>query len=678
MTDQTKQREQLSVSDAQAAIATCDERMMKVQGVPSSGKTEALVQRCAQLVKNGVPARDILVSASSSFAQADFELRLARAFSEQGIEGAKSMRVLTPLRICADVLEKPEAQAATGRRPRLLTGAEYKFFLEDMRTLGQPARRLRGMLSFFYRQWAHLAPRSEWLVGGEEEILFDHMVETLSAYGAMLEQEAPYLCAEFLKSDAGASSRKAYRYLLADDFQDCSHAEQVCLCLLAGEQIVVAGNVRGTVERPGAHPFPEGFANFEATRRNVRVFALDKTFGEDGINALVRAIGAYDPSSRQAGGTCGDAENAEEASPKQAVRPKDTDPFATGCSVVKWNTPEDEMDGATKWLRALVDRKPGESACVVVPNKQWARTVERVLAKRGFSVSAAGAQGGIGGDPRTSERARALAAYTLLNLIADPSDMAAWRCWCGIGNYLTNSDAWDGLMKYAHEQGESLAEALERASRMRRAGEPEPFLRAYALVERWDEGHDLIRKHAPRKGFALLRAVGAEDLPEFEGVAQTIAGDEGAAELFALVKRCVSEPSFAHVAKGNALHIATYRTVAGLKYDNVLVLGCIDGFMPQRSAFEVVSTEEERAAVTTAERRAFLRTAAAAGKRLMIGYFTKAPLEIAERTKMQVARVRSENDVRMALVRPSAFLAETEAARPSTTGGQALLSEAGL
>ena len=56
----------------------------------------------------------------------------------------------------------------------------------------------------------------------------------------------------------------------------------------------------------------------------------------------------------------------------------------------------------------------------------------------------------------------------------------------------------------------------------------------------------------------------------------------------------------------------------------------------------------------------------------------KAELELAERTKMQVVRVKSENGKRMAIVRPSCFLSEAGDAAPTTMGGQALLAEYGL
>ena len=62
----------------------------------------------------------------------------------------------------------------------------------------------------------------------------------------------------------------------------------------------------------------------------------------------------------------------------------------------------------------------------------------------------------------------------------------------------------------------------------------------------------------------------------------------------------------------------------------------------------------------------------------MLSHFSKAELELAERTKMQVVRVKSENGKRMAIVRPSCFLSEAGDAAPTTMGGQALLAEYGL
>ena len=76
---------------------------------------------------------------------------------------------------------------------------------------------------------------------------------------------------------------------------------------------------------------------------------------------------------------------------------------------------------------------------------------------------------------------------------------------------------------------------------------------------------------------------------------------------------------------------------------------------------------------------------------LVVSYFAKASLELAEQSKMQVVRVRAEEQGlsdkeglkglasnRVAIVRPSMFLTEAGDARPGSIGGQALLAQFGL
>ena len=66
-----------------------------------------------------------------------------------------------------------------------------------------------------------------------------------------------------------------------------------------------------------------------------------------------------------------------------------------------------------------------------------------------------------------------------------------------------------------------------------------------------------------------------------------------------------------------------------------------------------LSTDGERNRVMDSERRDFMGGVAKAKHLLVLSHFSKAELELAERTKMQVVRVKSENGKRMAIVRPS-------------------------
>ncbi len=634
-------------------IAAFDGRCAKVCGPARSGKTEALVQRAATLLRAGTDPSSILVEVASAAAAQYFRRRLLHAVN--GDEAAKAVTVQTAIDACVAVLDEPAAREATGRTPRLLTHAEYLFFLEDMKTQGTPIRRLRAMLDKFFQQWSRLVPDADWM-GTEEEVVRDHALMHLRTRGAMLEQEAPARCADFLKSEAGAPFRQRYAYVLCDDYQNLTYAEQTCLCLLAGTQLIVAGNQNQTVSPRTKFPNPQGFVEFDTLRRGVEAFTLTKAYGNQPAQRFADALcahGGMDPSVR-----------ATEFEGSQA-----------DVVSIKWNTPEDELNGVTKYLRVLLDAEEDlheHRTCVLVPNKRWARMAERILKKRGFEVSSAGATAGIGGDPRTSERAKAMVAYTKLNLLADPKDVTAWRSWCGFDNALTNSDAWSFLAQFAEERGLGLLEALDEASRT----EGEPFLRAKVLKERWLEGQEYIAKNARRKGFTLMRAIGAEGLPEFEDVDAMLEGDEDAARLYAMVRAHAMDASWPESA--HTLHIAGYDGMTGAEYDNVFALGVVDGFVPRRDAFEVISTDEDRARIMDEERRRFYNAVSKAKKLLVISQFSKSQLELAERTKMQVVRVKSENGDRMAILRPSAFMAEAGDACPTTEGGQSILSRYGL
>lgn len=646
-------------------IAAFDGRMAKVAGPVRSGKTEALLRRAATLVAGGTDPEEVLVAVSTAEAARLARKRLAQALAEAGVAETEAEAVATRVtvdtaqNVCLAVLATPEAQAATDRTPRVLAPFEYNFFLEDMKTLGQPIRRLRSVLTRFQRQWCALAPEAEWVVPGDEQQALELAHRLLDASNAMLEAEVAFVCGQYLQSDAGAGARQRFAAVLADDFQNLSAAQQTCLCLLARDQVIVAGNPNETLSVATRFPNPDGFTTFDTLRRGVTVFTLTEAFGNPNITAFCDALCTGEGMD-------------------DALVATERDGIIRDIATVKWNTPEVEFNGLTRYLFAL-SQKDGETVrdttCLVAPNKQWAQAFAQMLEHRGFPVSCLGFER-LGGDPRTFDRARAMMAYTALNLIADPDDVAAWRAWVGFGNYLTMSDGWKALLDWCDEHDATPLEALAEASRALAAGENEPFARGAKMAERYDAGRAIIEQSRSRKGHGLLKAVGAEGLREYAPLAHRLVGDEDATALFALVRASQLNPT--HDGSARAVHISSYEQMCGCNYNAVYAVGCVDGFMPARDAFEVVSTDEDRARVMDAGRRAFMGAAGKAADTLLFSTFSKADLELAERTKMQVQRVRMENGQRVATVRPTCFLEEAGAAAPLTLGGQAVLADLGI
>ena len=242
-------------------IAAFDGRLAKVEGAERSGKTQALVAHCAHLIQNGEAPASILVAVTNAFAAQAFRKRLRRALPANLIGAALSVRVCTALDAAVSVLDEPAAREATGRVPRILNSAEYNFFLEDLKTIGEHPRKLRSMLGFLDRKMAGYEPREEWNAGTAADSLLAYATRILKLRGAMLAGEVPMLAADFLKSDAGEGARGGFAYVLADDFQNFSHAEQTVLCLLADKQIMVTGNPNQMMSKRGNHPYIEGFLN---------------------------------------------------------------------------------------------------------------------------------------------------------------------------------------------------------------------------------------------------------------------------------------------------------------------------------------------------------------------------------------------------------------------------------
>lgn len=639
-------------------VAECDDRIIKVQGAARCGKTQALIDRCCVLLGRGIDPAKILLVASTGMAAQALKARLMSTAGEALEDAAGNIDVLTPAELCSKIFENPAAQEFTGRKARVLNRAEYKFLQEDMRVLGASNRKVKSALSYYLNQMGKLVPRSEWVLLGEEHTIIKYLEECLTAREAVLPQELAALTATFLTAPEGKDARHAYDYVLCDDFQNLNYAEQNCVCICAGDQLVVAGNPNQAIARDDIEPNPDGFTSFELKREGVKVVELSEPFGNSNVAKMANALVNHgDMDASIAANITDDAD-------------------AAPVTVVKWVTPEKELDALTKYLRLELDQEDDlreSRTCVVVPNARWAHFVTKVLKQRGFNVTTIGTGNTLGGDPRDTDRCKAQIAYTKLCLLADPKDIVAWRSWLGFGNFLTNSDLWAHLQEGAKDKGQSMLEALEELA----ASATDPFPKAYALRDAYKQMIEFIEKNNKRKGFALMKAIGADSLPEFSDIMEQIAGDETAAQALAVCRKGFSNPCFPD--NQHLIRVMFPQNMTGLEADNIYVFGCIDGFYPPRDAYEVVSTDEARSKIMNDHRRMFYTTISKANKRLVVSFFSQADLELAEKSKMQVTRVKSaDGETRTALLRMSQFLQESGSAYPGTTSGQQLLAQYGM
>ena len=653
--------------------AALNQRYVKICGAVQAGKTETLVQRCLTLLGQGADASRILMTASNASAAQVLRERLLRAAEgSKHADLAGQVKVASVRKALLDVLGAPEAQQAAGRVARVLNDAEMLFLLEDLKARGIEAGTLRGALALFARNWEEMLAEEEWGLDDAQAAAHARLIDTLKARGCMMPQEVAHRAATFLSQRPQA----AFDYVLCDDFQNLSRAEQTCMGLLASTQLAVAGNAQQTVAVHSKHPCATGFARFEDGHEGTQVVALANPRANTAIGRFAQALTGFGDMPSWAfredeGDQQPDAASAGVASGLVADIPAH---LQQGVVSVKWNTPDDEELGLFKYLQAL--KKAGaieedRDVAVVVPNARWARMAQKALARRGFATNMLGMKVRIGGDPRDADRCPALVAYTKLNLLVHPDDVVAWRSWCGIGEAHLNSASWAALEDYAAGQGVDVLQALESLGALDDAG-TEPFEGACALGARYREGCALVADLQKRKGFAILNSIGADKLPEFANTYQTLAGDEDAAFVFGLQREALFDPELPE--KLNAVRIVEASSMCGLSAPVVVVAGTVDGFFPSHAAFDDNASESARTARLDSERRVFYSAVGKARKLLVMSFFAKADKQLAEAGRMHIARCKKEHGQDIALLRQSTFLAEGDSQLAGTVGGQQLLA----
>lgn len=325
---------------------------------------------------------------------------------------------------------------------------------------------------------------------------------------------------------------------------------------------------------------------------------------------------------------------------------------AVQASLVKWASPEDELDGIARYVQDAVrqggEELPPSRVCVAVPDARWGRLVQRALEHRRFDVSRTQLGYALAEDPRDAGRAQATAAINALDLLACSEDPLAWRVRLGLGMPDLGARAWGGLLEAW--DGES---AFDMAGLLASAQAAEAIS---SLSARYEEVRTFISEKRALRGYSLAHAVGADEVPALEGLIGQLEGDEGATMLAGKARRCLCGPVFD--CSRPTVHVVTYDAVADEGYGLVVVLAAAEG---------LADGTDERG------NPAILRAAGLPCDSLVISYFAGTSVAAARKTHIPVGRTRLVDGIELAHVRPAAALACLGAALPPTQSGQAFL-----
>ena len=634
---------------------TTNTQATRIIGGVGCGKTQELINRVIGLLKGGAAASDVLVACATPQAALAFEERLRNACDD---ETARDVVVTTPRALALKVLSGPDARRWTGRAPRLLTAYEELFLLEDMKVSGLRPKRLREMLKFFYRSWTELADDDEkWLLAGEETNIHELLKANLAFMEAIAEPEVSNLAVNYLRTHDGARAANSFAHVFVDDYQLISRASQVLTNLLARESVTIAGDRVACAQAYESYPYVAGldeFADMHAHLEDVELTRCHRCAASATAAKRLLADPAVTSIAFEAAG--------DESEPGAAA--------ANGGTVLlDFDQPEDEFLGVADYVSHALDEgfRPGDIV-VATPNGTWGRNMATALAHAGVPVDELPAKQPVRGDVRDNAKCTPARILTALDLVADPSNALAWRCWCGYNDWLANSSAVSNLRAFADERGLGLVAALEAAFDHAEAAAPnsDQVVGAQRVSEARESGLALIAAAEGLAGEALLDKIAKIVTDDADASVPHVirelclepadaTGEEGdsAAAMAARFRARLLSP----IADGtNAVAVIPYDLCTGLSPKVLVIAGFVDGFIPCRAYFdgaEMPLDKQERE--HEKDTRRVYALAGKADERLVVSRFGATDLQSAGVLKLRIGRIRLRNGVRTCQIPPSEF-----------------------
>lgn len=611
---------------------------VRIVGGVGTGKTAQLVERVADLaVSNG--AERVIAFCATPQATRTFAARLRERMGA----AAEGVLVTTPRAFALEVLGDADAVAFTGRDARLLTEMEEKFLLEDLKVSGLRPKRLREMLKFFHRSWTELADDDpDWLLPGEETEVHTLLKDALGFMRAVVEPEAANLAVRYLRTNDDARATHGFAHVVVDDYQDLSRASQLLTELVASASVAVAGDADACVEAFDSYPYAAGLDEFVERHTGAQLVELDVCL-RSRTTAQVAARLLADPAL--SGGALAAADEAEEGA----------------LDLLACDDPADEFARVAAYVDdAVREGTPAGRVVVAVPNATWANNVVEALEARGVRAEALPSRQPLRGDVRDLERCVPARVLTALNLVADPRDATAWRCWCGFGDYLLNSAAFASL----RAQGLPLVDALAAAADI--AESAQGAVGARRMIAAYREGIRVIAQVEGLEGHALLDRLAQLVTDDATATAPRVvaelclagAGDGGADDAASMARRARERLCAPVLRDENAVAVVPYDLTVGLSPDVLVIAGFVNGFIPCRDYFDPATMPLDKQEKTHAvDTRRVYALAGKADRVLAVSHFASTDLETAGVLKLKINRIKLRDGVRMCSIAPSDFLA---------------------
>lgn len=418
-------------------FALAPARSIRVLAGPGTGKSFGLQKRVARLLEEGADPKRILAVTFTRTAAQD----LRNSILAVGVEGADKIIAKTLHSFCFSLLNKQAIIESTGRYPRPMLDHELKPMLYD---LGEKFGGLRDKdkrLRAFEAIWARLQSETPGFQLNEIDQSFERSVTGwLVSHQSMLFGEMIRETYKYLRDNPQCSERNIFDHVLVDEYQDLNKAEQLVIDYLADNAniAVIGDDDQSIYSFKYAHP--EGIREFPNTHDECGSIDFEqcRRCPKRVVNMASALI------SNNSNRTLGDLL-----------------PFASNSDgdvyIIQYRDLQSEIEGISNLIQRQIDhgRIFPQDVLILVPVRKIGYRIRNSLVAKNVQAKSYFRESAL----RTGEGKE---LFSLINLLARPNDLVAWRYLLGAGSNDYRTNSYKRILGYARENKEDVISILDK------------------------------------------------------------------------------------------------------------------------------------------------------------------------------------------------------------------------
>jgi DNA helicase-2/ATP-dependent DNA helicase PcrA len=541
---------------------------------PGTGKTFALMRRVARILEERNQPRNTLVVTFTRTAAKD----LVGQLRGLNLPGADRVKAGTLHSLCFEILNRARVLAITGRTPRTLADFENEFLLVDLYDpryggLKDKRRRMRA----FEAAWARLqSEQPGWPREQVDRHFHRSLMHWLQFHESMLVGELVPETLRYLRNNPACQERRQFTHLLVDEYQDLNRAEQVLLDVLGSQAnvCVVGDDDQSIYSFKYAHP--EGIREFPDTHPGTHPEQLVTCRRCPGavVEMASSLIGANPRINRV-------------LRPRAGARRGEV-------WAVQWDSLDAEAEGLAEAIGHAIEEReiPPQEIMVLTARRRIGYRIRDQLRSRNLPVRSFFNEEALDNEA-SQER------LVLLNLLVEPQDRVALRCWLGLGSRNGLPSAYARLREYAMQNNQHPRQTLgEIASgKLILPGTDR-------LVSRYQILRTELASLAGLTGVDLITAwlpPANTDLDELRAMAlQVLQTTQDPTRIFEQVRYLITQPELPE--SPDSVRVMSLHKSKGLTARFVVLAGCVTGVIPR---VDDRGTQDEQRAELEEQRRLF-------------------------------------------------------------------------